>query len=173
MPGRAFGLGPALGVLGLTGLIASGCAELGAPMPPELAKLIGPPQKHFEGAPAHAGVPIDVAPPVEPRIVTTPSAPPPAPPAPATVASVTPLARPPLKDVRELIGLERHELQARLGDPVLRRRDAPAEIWQYRSALCVLDLFLYRDGPAMRVSNAELRPRDGRELPAATCLSSL
>ncbi len=41
------------------------------------------------------------------------------------------------------------------------------------AALCVLDLFLYRDGQAVRVTNVELRPRDGRELPAATCLSSL
>ena len=93
---------------------------------------------------------------------------------PTTMAAVSPaLVRPPLKDVRELIGLGPTELQARLGDPTLRRRDAPAEIWQYRSALCVLDLFLYREGQATRVTNAELRPRDGREIPAATCLSSL
>ena len=32
---------------------------------------------------------------------------------------------------------------------------------------------LYREGAVTRVTNAELRPRDGRELPAATCLSSL
>jgi hypothetical protein len=91
----------------------------------------------------------------------------------ALAAASPALVRPPIKDVRELIGLAPTELHARLGDPALRRRDAPAEIWQYRSALCVLDLFLYRDGAVTRVTNVEVRPRDGRDIPAATCLSSL
>ena len=153
--------------------LLAGCAEA----PPEftaLANMIGPPPKRFaDGVPAHAGIP------PEPTQTTAapPAAEPAAPPAPApatTMAAVSPaLVRPPLKDVRELIGLGPTELQARLGDPTLRRRDAPAEIWQYRSALCVLDLFLYREGQGTRVTNVELRPRDGREIPAATCLSSL
>ncbi len=162
MPGRARGLGPAVfpaALLAAVGL--GGCTDLHATLPPDLAALIGPPQKRVEATPAHQAATVGV--PAEPA-------------APPTVlANVAPTApvRPPIKDVRELIGLERHEVQARLGDPALLRRDAPAEIWQYRSPLCVLDLFLYRDGPAMRVTNAELRPRDGRELPATTCLSSL
>ncbi|MBI3512553.1 MAG: hypothetical protein HY060_00510 [Proteobacteria bacterium] len=158
MPGRARGLGPVV----LASALLIGCADLRSALAPELTELIGPPHKRFEGLPAHAAAEVTAA--VEPA-----AAPPP-----AVVASAAPaLVRPPLKDVRELIGLERHELQARLGDPALRRRDAPAEIWQYRSPLCVLDLFLYREGPGMRVTTAEVRPRDGRELPATTCLSSL
>jgi len=133
-----------------------GCTQV----PHDLGDMIGPPQKRFEGEPAHGALA-------------------PAPPAPVANALPEPASparsalRPPVNDLRELIGLERQQLQARLGDPALRRRDAPAEIWQYRSALCVLDLFLYRDGQVVRVTDAELRPRDGRELPAATCLSSL
>ena len=166
MPGRARGLGPVLLAAILAALLA-GCGELNTRLPPEFVTSIGPPQKRFEGMPAHTAIPAEVSAPVEPGSA------PAGPPAAAVVASATPAARPALKDVRDLIGLERHEIQARLGDPALRRRDAPAEIWQYRSPLCVLDLFLYRDGTAMRVTNAELRPRDGRELPATTCLSSL
>jgi hypothetical protein len=141
----------------LTCALLIGCTEI----PRDASgNLIGPPRKRFEGEPAHGAIAPE-----------SPTANAPALPEPATPASTA--TRPPVNDVRELIGLERQELQARLGDPALRRRDAPAEIWQYRSALCVLDLFLYRDGQAVRVTNAELRPRDGRELPAATCLSSL
>jgi len=153
-----------------TALLA-GCAE----PPPEftaLANMIGPPQKRFaDGVPAHGAIE-PVAPPASPSREDAASA--------AETTSTTALAaispalvRPPIKDVRELIGLAPTELHARLGDPALRRRDAPAEIWQYRSALCVLDLFLYRDGAVTRVTNVELRPRDGRDIPAATCLSSL
>lgn len=155
-----------LGVSLVTASLLAGCTEV----PPELSKLadmIGPPtrSRFVDGVPAHAGVP--------PESIVQEAAPPAEPP-PITTASVAPgQSRAPLNDVRELIGLAPNELQARLGDPALRRRDAPAEIWQYRSPLCVLDLFLYREGAATRVTNAELRPRDGRELPAATCLSSL
>jgi hypothetical protein len=157
--GRALGLAPpVLASLVLACSVLIGCAELKVPLPQDLGSLVGPPQKRFEGVPAHEAAPpvAEPGPTVAPALAMAPAA-----------------TRAPLKDVRELIGLERHEIQARLGDPALRRRDAPAEIWQYRSPLCVLDVFLYRDGPAMRVTNAELRPRDGRELPATTCLSSL
>jgi hypothetical protein len=169
MRGRARTVG--LGVLATSVLV--GCIEV----PPEFAaigNMIGPPGPRFaDGTPAHGGIPAEPPPTVTSNEITQ-RAVPPAPAPRATVASIAPaLARPALKDVRELIGLGPTELQARLGDPALRRRDAPAEIWQYRSALCVLDLFLYREGPATRVTNAELRPRDGREIPAATCLSSL
>jgi hypothetical protein len=173
MRGRGRTLGRSVLVPGvLAASLLVGCTEV----PPELtalAAMIGPPQKRFaDGIPAHAGIPPEPPPTITSSELASPAAPAPAPA--TTIAAVSPaLARVPLKDVRELIGLGPSELQARLGDPALRRRDAPAEIWQYRSPLCVLDLFLYRDGPATRVTNVELRPRDGRELPAATCLSSL
>ena len=163
--GRASGVGPVvvrprgLAVIAVLAGVLGGCTDTGR-LSPEFSSLLGPPQKRSEGAPAYGAAPSAATASLEPST---------APPAPSATAP----ARPPLKDVRELIGLEREQIQARLGDPALRRRDAPAEIWQYRSPLCVLDVFLYRDGTAMRVTSAELRPRDGRELPAATCLSSL
>jgi hypothetical protein len=143
-----------------------GCVDPQTGMPRDFGNLVGPPQKHFEGVPAYGAIAPE-APASTQAAIARPE------PDHAAPAGALGGVRPPLKDVGELIGLERNELQARLGDPALRRRDAPAEIWQYRSSLCVLDLFLYRDGQAVRVTNAEVRPRDGRELPAATCLSSL
>lgn len=42
-----------------------------------------------------------------------------------------------------LKGLTAVSVRDLLGPPGFRRRDAPAEIWQYRGRNCTLDLFLY------------------------------
>jgi hypothetical protein len=157
-------------LIALAAVAVVGCAELQPttrtdPGLSEIGFVLGPPTKRFaDGVPAHGAAPktpeSTEALPAVPVVAAL------------TVKPDTIRPQPP-KDTRELIGLERGEVEARLGTPALRRRDAPAEIWQYRSPLCVLDLFLYRDGAATRVTSVELRPRDGRELPAALCLSSL
>ena len=46
-----------------------------------------------------------------------------------------------------------------LGEPDLRRPEPPAELWQYRSADCVLDVFLYADDGRYRVVRSETRNR--------------
>ena len=54
-----------------------------------------------------------------------------------------------LTDITEpsrLKGLSVQQVQALLGAPAFKRRDAPAEIWQYRGRRCTLDLFIYQDG---------------------------
>jgi len=51
----------------------------------------------------------------------------------------------PIPDISKLIGLNRIGLNSLLGKPVLVRREAEAEVWQYIAANCVLHLFLYRD----------------------------
>ena len=43
----------------------------------------------------------------------------------------------------KVLGLKPHDVQELLGMPKLVRRDDPAEVWQYRSDACVLDVFLY------------------------------
>jgi hypothetical protein len=43
----------------------------------------------------------------------------------------------------ELVGLNPAQVTELLGNPGLVRRDAPAQIWQYRGPDCVLDLYLY------------------------------
>ncbi len=68
-----------------------------------------------------------------------------------------------------LAGLSAAELVGRLGQPDFRRSDPPAQLWQYRRAGCVLDVFLYRDGKAFRVVHAETHGRGLVEVGSA-CL---
>lgn len=60
---------------------------------------------------------------------------------------------------RTLLGLEHHQVTALLGEPSFKRRDDPAQIWQYRDSTCILDVFLYRPegGGAYRVTHVEVR----------------
>lgn len=73
-------------------------------------------------------------------------------------------------------GLAAADVIAALGDPSFRRRESPAEVWQYYGPGCILDLFLYDDGAdaksAGKVTHAELRGRPGQPVEAA-CLSRL
>lgn len=97
-------------------------------------------------------------------------------PAPATMAA--PIARDSVRAtaapaaaraVDRLDGLRAAELVALLGEPELRRVDPPAELWQYRTARCVLDVYLYADGNGVRVRHAETRERDALGPAAGDC----
>jgi hypothetical protein len=88
-------------------------------------------------------------------------------PPPRLLASTRPAALAPLD------GLGGAELARRLGEPDFRRREPPAEIWQYRGSTCVLDVFLYREGGEPRVVYAEARPRGGVGGSAESCLAAL
>jgi hypothetical protein len=98
--------------------------------------------------------------------------PPPAPPvavapdttrtAEAPAAPEAPTAEPAVARVPELpalTGMGPAELAALLGEPDFRRSEPPAELWQYRSADCVLDVFLYADGDGYRVLRSATRDR--------------
>ena len=68
---------------------------------------------------------------------------------------------------RRLVGLDRPALQTLLGNPALQRVEGKAELWQYRTANCVLDVFFYagKDG-LPRVTHTDLRGRrDSRAAP--------
>lgn len=107
----------------------------------------------------------------------SPSAPPPA------LAAVTPEmpspARPeeePLPDVSRLIGLKAEDVTALLGAPGFRRKDAPAEIWQYGDTSCTLDLFLYTDKTAAApytVTHIEVRRRALEAISREECFRRL
>lgn len=62
-------------------------------------------------------------------------------------------------ELDKLTGLGAAELVAMLGQPDFRRSDPPAELWQYRSADCVLDVFLYGAAGAYRVVHSETHDR--------------
>ncbi|MBX6375197.1 MAG: hypothetical protein IRZ13_13310, partial [Acetobacteraceae bacterium] len=58
-----------------------------------------------------------------------------------------PRAGPPPSEARELLGLPEEAVVRRLGEPVLRRPEGPAEVWLYTARSCALDVILYRDEP--------------------------
>src|SRR5437867_9484655 len=50
-----------------------------------------------------------------------------------------------------ILGLDSGAVRKLLGEPGLIRRDEPAEVWQYRTASCVLDVVLYNQASGRRV----------------------
>jgi hypothetical protein len=64
-----------------------------------------------------------------------------------------------LPGAETLMGLGIGELLARLGEPDLRRAEPPAELWQYRSADCVLEVILYAEAGTARVIGSEIYAR--------------
>lgn len=80
--------------------------------------------------------------------------------APDSVAHARPKPKPePRLRAEDLIGLTDDRLAEVMGRPAFKRVDDPAALWQYRGARCILDLFLYADGPAYRVTHLEFRAR--------------
>ena len=64
-----------------------------------------------------------------------------------------------LPETGTLVGLGAAELLARFGEPDLRRAEPPAELWQYRSEDCVLEVFLYPKSGVPRVIGSEVYAR--------------
>ena len=85
--------------------------------------------------------------------------------------------RPPLTgaaDFATLNGLNAADLRRLLGDPDFRRQEPPAQIWQYRTTECVLDVFLYSDaGGEYHVVHAEIRDRGVVRVSQSSCYGSL
>ncbi len=79
----------------------------------------------------------------------------------------------PVPRFEELKGLNRARLVDLLGDPDFRRKETPGEIWQYRTADCVLDVFLYSEGKDIKVRHAETRDRGLLKISQANCLGGL
>jgi hypothetical protein len=76
-------------------------------------------------------------------------------------------------DVEQLRGHAAADLARRLGESDFVRQEPLAVIWQYRSADCVLDLFLDRDGDQLRVAYAEARDRDLDRVSQSDCYADL
>ena len=95
--------------------------------------------------------------PVAPSAIAPVAAEVPAPPEPAPSPAEPAAMRVP--ELPVLIGMGPAQLIGLLGEPDLRRSEPPAELWQYRDADCVLDVFLYADGGGYRVRRSETRNR--------------
>lgn len=108
----------------------------------------------------------------------------PLPPSPATAATVTPApvapSEPPPPVVRlkahDLIGVDADGLTGQLGEPDFRRLDPPAELWQYRTDACMLDVFLYLDEDrkgAYTVTHVAVRGHGENKVTNDACVASL
>ena len=80
--------------------------------------------------------------------------------------------------IEGLIGADEARLHRLLGQPQFRRNDPPARLLRYRTAGCLLDLFLYpadgsKDGTNHRVTHIQARGRDGMDRPAPPCLDAI
>ncbi len=72
---------------------------------------------------------------------------------PPSAATAPALMRVP--DLSELAGLHPPQILAMLGQPDLRRDEPPAEVWQYRNADCVVNLFFYQGPDGYRIVHSE------------------
>jgi hypothetical protein len=80
---------------------------------------------------------------------------------------------PPVADTSRLMGLDQTALARLLGDPDLKRREPPAEVWQFRGDTCVFDVFLYPEAGQPRVTYLEARDDLARQVDAGRCLGAL
>jgi hypothetical protein len=72
-----------------------------------------------------------------------------------------------------ILGLDSGAVRKLLGEPGLIRRETPAEVWQYRTAGCVLDVVLYDQASGSRVVYAEARTPTAEPTPTASCLTDV
>jgi len=94
-------------------------------------------------------------------------------PAPAPSASATPPALEKPKNPEDVLGLAADALEKLFGEPELVRRDEPAEVWQYRSSSCVVDLYLYPEQSDYRVAYIEARDHSAASMTPGNCLETL
>ena len=83
-------------------------------------------------------------------------------------------AREPLpRDLPRLTGLSRETVLDLLGPAGFVRRDGPVQIWRYTGDECFLDLFLFRESDAFRVSHVEARGKTAGQVPVYPCYQRL
>lgn len=90
------------------------------------------------------------------------------PPAAAVVTAEAVRAAP---DPAGLMGRPAEVVKAALGDASLLRREPPAQVWQYRTAACVLDVVFYPEGAqgVLQVAHVAYRPVEGERIDGKTC----
>jgi hypothetical protein len=76
-------------------------------------------------------------------------------------------------DPNELLGLDHSALRRVLGKPAQVRHELTAQVWQYVTGDCVVDLYLYDLNGALKVTYLEARSRTAEQTPTTRCLKSL
>ena len=75
----------------------------------------------------------------------------------------------------ELLGKQTPWITEHLGQPSFKRLDGHAEIWQYATSQCIINIFIYEDieGGARRVLHFDTRDLGARPTPRDACINSL
>ena len=76
-------------------------------------------------------------------------------------------------DPAELVGLDYTALRRVLGKPAQVRHELSAQVWQYVTGDCVVDLYLYNQDGGLKVTYVEARSRTAESAPTGRCLKSL
>jgi hypothetical protein len=76
-------------------------------------------------------------------------------------------------DPQELLGLDHAAVRRVLGDPARVRDELTAQVWQYVTGDCVVDLYLYDEDGGMKVTYVEARSHTAESAPTGRCLKSL
>lgn len=95
-----------------------------------------------------------------------------APPVPTTGGAGQPLL-PEFATPASLVGLSAEEVASLIGPPKWRRRESPAQVWQYQGTACILDVYLYEEEDGARVVYAEARSDSLQPVSLAACLERI
>jgi hypothetical protein len=76
-------------------------------------------------------------------------------------------------DPKELLGLDYASIRRTLGNPAQVRHEFTAQVWQYVTGDCVVDLYLYDQDGGLKVTYVEARSRTAETTPTTRCLKSL
>ena len=76
-------------------------------------------------------------------------------------------------DPAGMIGADSVALQQLFGPPRLVRRDAPAELWQYQTRDCVVDLFLYQEKDGLKLAYLEARTGAAQVTAPSPCVDAV
>jgi hypothetical protein len=129
------------------------------------------PQHHLTATNTAASPQTETAETVTPTPKATPLA---ATPAVAHGDTIAPAASRLTGDPKELLGLDHTALRRTLGKPAQLRHEFSAQVWQYVTGDCVVDLYLYDDDSgALKVTYVEARSRTAEPTPTTRCLKSL
>jgi hypothetical protein len=152
-------------LLAIVALTAAACADTGKPA--STYRNIGVegsrPAGSIAGAPTPR--PADTA-----ALPAAPAAPVPAIPLAKPAPGVPAIDPKSLPTPQRMVGMTPDELTRLLGEPGFKRRDDPAEIWQYRGERCFLDVFLYRDKGRTEVSYVDVRGTTVVKVPGEECV---
>jgi len=80
----------------------------------------------------------------------------------------------PVPDAETFLNRNGVEIAEILGEPGFVRKDPPAELWQYRTGACTLDLYFYDEGAgAYALEWLDFRGTDGTSAARDACLREI